>query len=128
MKKIKYLLFIIFMFFFEGAICAYAQGNITVSTTNIRIIKGTSSSFKITANNAAGRVDISSSDSTVATVSTSSLFLDMQTETVTVKGNKIGNTTITVYLSDATTYDEESLTGKQYIINVVVYEPEIIIT
>ncbi len=92
-------------------------------TSNLNITKGSSSSFKITVNNAAGRINISSSNSAIASVSSSSMFLDMQSGTVTVNANGVGNATIKVYAADVTTYDDEDLTGRTYTINVNVTEP-----
>ena len=106
-------------------ITVLASGNVSVSTSNLSITKGSTASFTISANNAAGRIDISSANSGVASVSTSSLFLDMQSTTVTVTGNSVGTTTIKVYAVDVTTYDDEDLTGKTFTINVTVTEPTI---
>ena len=123
MKRIKYLIITILMVFCLMPNNVFAAGNISVSTASLNITKGVSSSFKITANNAAGRVDISSSNPSVASVSTSNLFLDMESGTVTVKGNSVGTATIKIYVTDATTYDDEDLTGKTYTVNVNVTEP-----
>ncbi|HIU40270.1 MAG TPA: cadherin-like beta sandwich domain-containing protein [Candidatus Aphodocola excrementigallinarum] len=123
MRRIKYLIITFLMVFCLFPICALATGSISVSTTNLNITKGGTATFSITANNAAGRIDISSSNSSVASVSSSSLFLDMQSGTITVKANQVGNTTIRVYATDVTTYDDEDLTGRTYTINVNVTEP-----
>lgn len=125
MKKI-YIMVIILVAFCFMPTNIYAAGNISVSTTNINIYKGSSSSFTVTANNAAGRVDVSTSNPGVVSVSTSSVFLDMQSEKITVTANAVGNATIRVYVADATTYDDESLTGKTYVINVKVTEPVVL--
>lgn len=125
MKKVYIMIIILVAFCFMPK-CIYAAGNISVSTTNINIYKGSSSSFTITANNAAGRVDVSSSNPGIVSVSTASVFLDMQSEKVTLTANAVGNATIRVYVADATTYDDESLTGKTYVINVKVTEPVVL--
>lgn len=122
MKRIKYFLLTLLTILYFLPISVNAKGNITVSTTNLNVIKGSTSSFTITANNSAGRIEISSSNPSVATVSESSIFLDMQSNTITVKGNKVGTATIKVYASDVTTYDDEDLSGKTYQINVTVSE------
>ncbi|MBQ6841161.1 MAG: Ig-like domain-containing protein [Bacilli bacterium] len=101
----------------------WAAGSITVSTTNLNITNGSSATFKITANNAAGRVEITSSNPGVASVSSSSLFLDMQSGTITVRGLSVGSTTIKVYSADVTTYDDENISGRTQVINVNVKEP-----
>ena len=101
----------------------YAKGSIKPSKTSMSITEGGSSSFSISASNAAGRVDISTSDSSVATVSVKSKWLDNNSVTVKVTGKKVGTATITVRLSDAATFDEEVL-NKTYKITVKVTEPK----
>lgn len=123
MNKIKYLITLVLITLCIIPKSVLATGNISVSTSNINITKGNTGSFAITADNAAGRVDISSANSSVASVSASSIFLDMQSETITVTGNSVGTTTIKVLVSDGTTYDDEDITGKLYTINITVVEP-----
>jgi len=123
MNKIKYLITLILIILCIFPKSVLAVGNISVSTSNVNLIKGSTGSFTITADNAAGRVDISSANSSVASVSASSIFLDMQSETITVTGNSVGTTTIKVLVSDGTTYDDEDITGKLYTINITVVEP-----
>jgi len=123
MNKIKYLITLILIILCIFPKSVLAVGNISVSTSNVNLIKGSTGSFTITADNAAGRVDISSANSSVASVSASSVFLDMQSETITVTGNSVGTTTIKVLVSDGTTYDDEDITGKLYTINITVVEP-----
>ena len=89
----------------------FASGSISVNRGSLSIAKGSSSSFVVSANNAAGRVDIYSSNSSVAKVSTSSSWLDNNSVTVTVTGVNDGNATIIVKITDAATYDEEALSG-----------------
>ena len=100
-----------------------AAGNITVSTTNLNITKGGSGSFRISASNAAGKVNVSSSNAGVATTSISTAFLDNESTTVKVSAKAVGSAVITVYVEDATTYDDENLSGRSYKINVNVKEP-----
>ncbi|MBQ9834361.1 MAG: hypothetical protein IJO33_04140 [Bacilli bacterium] len=123
MKIIRQLILVILL-----GVCIFpnfvsAAGNISVSTTNLNITKGKTASFKITASNSAGKIDISTSNSSVASLSSSSLFLDMQSATVNVTGNTEGTATIKIYVTDATTYDDEDLSGKTYTINVNVKDP-----
>lgn len=101
----------------------YAKGSVKPSKTSITIEEGGSSTFKITASNAAGRVDISTSNSSVASINVTSKWLDNNSVTVTVKGKSVGTATITVKLSDVATYDKEPLTNT-YKITVKVTEPK----
>lgn len=123
MSKFKYLIITFLIMLFIVPKSVFGVGNITISTSNINIVKGSSANFTITATNAAGRVDITSSNSSIATISQSSVFLDMQSSTINVVGNSVGTTTIRVYVTDGTTYDDEDLTGRVYNINVTVVEP-----
>lgn len=122
MKKIMYFsLLLLVLLLFPNFVLAV--GNISISTSNINVTKGKTTSFTITANNSAGKVDISSSNPNIVSVSTSSLFLDMESSKVTITGKTVGSATIKVYVADATTFDDEDLSGKTYIINVNVNEP-----
>ena len=95
---------------------------ITVSTGNLAMTEGNAGSFTVTASNAAGRIDITSSDASVARVSTTSAFLDNSSVTVTVTGAKAGTATITIRATDMTTYDDEDITGMTRTVTVRVNE------
>lgn len=122
MRKVKLLVIAILSIFLIPSIVS-AAGNITVSTTNLNITRGGSGSFRISANNAAGKVNVSSSNTAVATVSMATTFLDNESATVKVTGKSVGSAVITVYVEDATTYDDENISGRSYKINVNVKEP-----
>lgn len=122
MRKVKLFIIAILSLLLIPSFVA-AAGNITVSTTNLNITNGGSGSFKISASNAAGKVNVSSSNTSVATASISSVFLDNESTTVKVSAKSVGSAVITVYVEDATTYDDENLTGRSYKINVNVKEP-----
>ena len=117
LKKLSCLFILLLLF----PIVASASGSVTVSTSNLNIALGGSATFTITANNAAGRVDITSSNPSVATVSTSSEYLDKDTKRITVTAHAEGSTAIKIYLTDVTTFDYEILTGRTYTINVNVH-------
>lgn len=118
MKRIITLLIITILML---PICVLAKGSISVSTKNITLTEGGSASFKVSASNAAGRIDISIQDSGIASISKTNAFLDNDSTTIKVNAKKIGTTKITVKLSDAATYDEETLSGT-YTITVTVKE------
>ena len=121
MKKIKLLIFSL-MVLMLLPISVFASGSIAPSTRSLSITKGGTATFTISANNAVGKVDISSSNSGIATVNRSSEWLENNSVTVTVTGISTGTTTINVRLSDAATFDEEELSGN-YSITVTVNEP-----
>lgn len=102
---------------------AFAVGGFSVSTTGVTLHPGESTSFSVTASNAAGRVNISSSDPSIASVSTSAVFLDLNSESVTITAGSIGSTTISIVTSsNFATYDEENLGGQTRTISVNVVE------
>lgn len=124
MKKIiKMLILSIAMLF---PMLVLAKGNVSVSRTNISLTKGQNANFVITANNAVGRVDISSSNNNIASVSSDKIWVENNRTTITVKGNAVGSTTIKVKITDVTTFDDENLSGTTYTINVNVKEPVIL--
>ena len=100
----------------------FAAGGYSVSRTNISMTKGGTSSFNITASNAAGRVNVVSSNSAVASVSAGAVFLDCSSATITVTGKSAGSAVITVSPYDFATFDEEVVTNS-YKIYVTVTEP-----
>ena len=110
MKKIVISLIICLMMFLN-MITVHAAGNISVSSSNLSITEGSSKTFTIKASNAAGRIDISTSNKNVISINKSSEFLDNSSVTVTVKALKKGTATITIKLTDVATYDREELTG-----------------
>ncbi len=104
---------------------ALAAGSIGVSTNTLNIAIEDTAVFTIAATNAAGRVDITSSDDNIASVSTNRIFLDSGLENqgsadITVTGEGAGTATITVTVTDATTFDEDDLSTNTYTITVTV--------
>ena len=119
MKKIKYLLLALALLLVLP-FKVYAAGGISLSTTSLSIEKGSSATFKVSANNAAGRIDISSANSGIANANKTSEFLDNNSVTVTVTAKEVGRTTINIVLTDVSTFDEEEKTGTLTVsINVV---------
>ena len=101
---------------------AYATEGFSVSISDITLHPGESTSFTITASNSAGKIDISSSDTDIASVSASSIFLDLNSQDITVTAGGLGSATISVTASsEFATYDEEILEGESYdiVVNVV---------
>lgn len=97
----------------------FAAGNVSVSTGSLSMTEGGTSSFSITANNAAGQIVVQSSNPSVATVSVGTVWIENQTISVKVTGKSAGTAKITVTLADVATFDEEVLSGVRTI-NVTV--------
>ncbi len=118
MKKIIYLIVLLIL-----PTVVLAAGSVTVSKSSMSLKPGGKASFNIKANSAAGRVNISSSDTSVVAVSPSSVWVDNDTKTITVTGKKDGTAVITVKLADVASYDGKVL-NNSYRINVTVKTPE----
>ena len=124
MRSIKYLIITLLLTICLIPNIVNAAGNISVSPGSITITRGSTAALSITANNAAGRIDVSTSNPNVASISESSKFLDMQTWTITVTGKAAGSAIITITNTDVTTYDDEDLSGRTQTVHVVVTEPQ----
>lgn len=127
MKKILYSILLFLLILFPANVLA--EGYISLSSNSLTIEEGSSKTFTITAYNTIGDVTIKSNNSGVASVNTGTWGTGMVGEketkrgTITVKGNKVGTTTITLTL-DAATFDGDDLAGQTKTINVnVVAKP-----
>lgn len=104
-------------------VSVFAEGYISASPTSLTIEQGSSETFTITAYNAIGDVSIKSNNSDVASVDTgdwgTGMVDEKQTKTaiITVTGNSVGTTTITLTI-DAATFDEDDLAGQTETITV----------
>lgn len=123
MKKILLGLATILMVTMLAPFKTYAVGRFSVSTQDITLRPGESASFSVTASNSAGKIDLSTSDADIASIDEETIFLDMNSEDITVKANNAGTATITVSASsNFATYDEEILEGQSYTITINVVE------
>ena len=125
MKKIKSILLaialVLSMVLPSGL--TYAAGDMRVSPETLTIEKGKTGTFTVTADNAAGRVDISISNPGVASISTTKEFLDKGGAVVTVTGLVSGTAVITVTATDMTTYDDVTISGKTRMVRLTVKDP-----
>lgn len=121
MKKKYFVILLLTMFLLPFKVAA--QGDFGVSTTSISMYLGESKTITISTNNAVGKLNISSQNSGVVSVSPESIFIQNPgaSESITITGNSVGTTTISVVASDNfATMDEEILTGQTKIITVSV--------
>ncbi len=96
------------------SINVYAEGSISLSKTSLTVKEGQKATFIINVKNAAGVIEVSSSDTSIATVDTSKIFVDSYEKgqiSVNVTGKKAGAVTVSVVLKDVATYDGEVLSG-----------------
>ena len=117
----KKLLLLIFSLILIVPCSVYAAGGLTVSNTSVTIVKGNSATITVTASNAAGRVDISSSGSAISAVSKSE-WLENSSTSITFTGLAAGTAYIYVNPSDMATFDMEEVTSR-YVITVRVTNP-----
>ncbi len=118
-KQIKYLIFLVLLMI---PTIVFAAGSMTVSTTSMTLEYGATGYFYVTPTNAAGKVTITSSNTTIATVDKSVQWVESSKLKVNVTGKTSGSTKITVVV-DAATFDEEVI-KKTYTINVTVKAPK----
>lgn len=104
-----------------------AAGGFGVSNSSISMYPGETKTITITSNNAVGRLNISSSNSGVASVGPGSIFIQNpgSTGSITITSNSVGTATISVVASENfATMDEEILAGQTRTITVnVVAKP-----
>lgn len=128
MKKVLYSILFAILVLMPTRV--FAAGYISPSTGSLSIQQGSSTSFSITAYNAIGDVTITSSNPSVATVSTSSWSTGMvgsgetKVGTVTVTGVGVGAATITLTV-DGASFDDEDLSGQRTITVNVTAKPEV---
>lgn len=98
----------------------YASGDYNISLSSTNVSQGKSVNLYIKGNNIAGGFTITSSDSTVASVATSSAWVDNNTATISISTLKVGSSTITVRPTSVADYDgnDLSLGAKSVTINV----------
>lgn len=120
MKKLLYS-FLLLLIIIPNSV--YAAGYISVSPSSLTIEEGSSKTFAITAYNTIGDVSIKSDNSSIASVNLgewgTGMVDEAQTKTgyVTVSGNSVGKTTITMII-DAATFDGDDLSGQTKTITV----------
>lgn len=120
MKKFNRLLVLMLLLIFPTFV--FAADGISVSKKSVSVNEGAKVTVTIKATNAAGRIDIASSDASVATVNKSNAFLDNDSVKVTITGKKAGKANVVVTLTDVTTYSEKDLSGSKINIAVTVKE------
>ena len=122
MKRIvKY--FSLFVCMFIMSISYVNAVGYDVSVTSNTIIVGNSVTLKISANDLAGRFDFSVSNSSVISMSSSNVFLDNDSKSITITAKSAGTSVITITPTDATSYDGDAITGNRTITITVNNKP-----
>lgn len=90
-----------------------ANGSFSVSAASSNLTKGKTTSITITAKNCGGQFSITSSNSKVVSVSTSSKWVESGSEKITVTAEGEGTATITVKAQDVADTSENEVTGSR---------------
>ena len=98
----KRMIGLLILFFSVTCVFSYvlAAGSYTISYNTSTLTCGDSLTVSIKSNNATGRFNISSSNTSVATVSTSSVWLENNSQSITIKSVGAGTSTITILPAD----------------------------
>lgn len=122
MRRIyKYLLVGIFCFILlsNGVMAA----GYSLSATSNSVTIGNTVTLNIKGTDIAGKFNISSNNTSVVSVSTGSVWVDNNTQSVTLKANKVGSATITVVPTDVSSYNGDTITGNKTITITVKAKP-----
>lgn len=120
-KAVKYLSLIICTFIISINYVKAASYDVTVTSKTVTV--GNSVTLTIKGNDLAGRFDLSSSNSSVASLSNNSLFIDNNSASITITAKSVGTTTITITPTDVTAYDNNTITGNKTITITVKDKP-----
>ena len=121
MKKFSVLIIVLSLFIIPTKV--FAAGGFGVSSGGVTLHPGESTTITISSNNAVGRLDIFSSNSGVAAVSTGSVFIQTPgaSQSFTITANSIGTATVSVTTTgNFATWDGEIITDTKSIsVNVI---------
>ncbi|MBQ8219226.1 MAG: cadherin-like beta sandwich domain-containing protein [Bacilli bacterium] len=105
-KVTMYLFMILFSFvIFSSNVFAYGY-DVTVTSNTVTV--GNSITLKITCEGIGGRFNITSSNSNVASLSNSSLWVENNTQSITITTKQVGSATITIIPSNVSTSDADA--------------------
>lgn len=90
-----------------------AAGSYSLSKSSASITTGGTTSITVTTSGCEGKFNVSSSNTSVATVSTSSFWGDEKGTTITITAKSAGSATITVTPVDVTDTDLNDITGSK---------------
>lgn len=104
MKKVILIIYFLAVLFIPTQV--FASGGVEVDTTSITVEQGSSTTFNITATNAASQLTFSTSDSKIATIENKPDWIENETKAIKVNGLSVGTSTISIKVN-AATFDEE---------------------
>ena len=111
MKMYKYIsVFLIsFMVLMNGVFAS----SFSISTTSKTVTIGSSTTLTIKASDMAGKFTISTSDSSVVSISSSSEWIDNTSKGIKLTAKKVGSAKITITPVDVTDYSGKTITGSK---------------
>ena len=114
MKKFyKYLCVSLFSFLIM--INQVFAAGFSTSVTSNSVTVGGSVTLSINGSDIAGKFSISTSNSSVVSISNGSVWVDNNTQRITLKANKVGTANITIVPVDVTSYSGATITGNKTI-------------
>ena len=124
----KYLqIFILFLVTFTFGITGAKAGALSISASSTNVIKGGSVIIRIKASEVAGKVSLTSSNSSVLSGGISSVWVENDTQTYTFKANENGSATVTLSAIDVSDSNGNAYTAsKSVTINVYTPAPVIL--
>ena len=112
MKRIfKY--FSMFLCSFILLINSVYAASYDVSVTSNSVTVGNNVTLTIKGNELAGKFTLSSSNTSVASLSSGSIWIDNNSDSITIKTSAAGTATITITPTDVTSYDGNTITGNK---------------
>lgn len=114
MKRIYKYLFVS-LFSFVVLINNVNAAGYSTSVTSNSVTVGGSVTLNISGSDIAGKFSISTSNSSVVGISSSSVWIDNNTQSITLKANKVGTATITIVPTDVSSYSGTTITGNKTI-------------
>jgi len=95
----------------------------TTSVTSNSVTVGGSVTLNIKGTDIAGKFTISTSNSSVVSLSSSNVWIDNNTQSITLKANKVGSANITIVPTDVSNYSGGTVTGNKVITITVKAKP-----
>lgn len=120
-RVIKYLSIMICTFIISTSYVKAASYDISVTSNTVTV--GNSVTLTIKGNDLAGKFTLSSSNASVASLSSGSVWIDNDSKRVTINTNNAGTAVITISASDVTSYDGNSVTGNKSVTITVNSKP-----
>lgn len=113
-------IFLVLVVFFVGFSTVNAAANYTVSLSSANVSKGKKVTLYVKGTNIAGGFSVVSSDSTVCSISSSSVWVDNDTQTISVNALRTGSCNIKVTPISVSDYNgnDVSLSAKTLTLNV----------